>query len=211
MTTPHAWPTWQPEPQIHLLAAAAIVEEFTPQPTTNPDVGLHKIIQLNNHSSLHKLLAVTAYVYRFVNNLCRSRPKLHGPLTAKELNSAQTRWIQACQELRYPLEMASAKSKYIRPEVKKPPLVRQLRLFMDDRGLLRCGGRIHNAPLSELARFPYLLPQNNHLTALIVYHTHVFLSHEGVGSTLTAIRQSYWIPSGLQYVKKLLRQCTICR
>ncbi|XP_065911201.1 uncharacterized protein [Dysidea avara] len=211
LTTPHAWPTWQPEPQIHLHAATAIAEEFTPQPPTNPDVGLHKIIQLNNYSSLHKLLAVTAYIYRFVNNLCRSRPKLHGPLTAKELNSAQTRWIQACQELRYPLEMASAKSKCIRPEVKRLPLVRQLRLFMDDRGLLRCGGRIHNAPLSELARFPYLLPQNNHLTTLIVYHTHVFLSHAGVGSTLTAIRQSYWIPSGRQYVKKLLRQCTICR
>ena len=51
--------------------------------------------------------------------------------------------------------------------MKKPPLVRQLRLFIDDTGLLHCGGRIHNAPLSEAAKFPYLLPQNNHLTLLI--------------------------------------------
>ena len=35
------------------------------------------------------------------------------------------------------------------------PLVRQLRLFLDSNGLLRCGGRIHNAPISELAKFPY--------------------------------------------------------
>ena len=126
LTTPHTWPTWQPEPQVHLHAAAAIAEEFIPQPPTNLDVGLHKVIQLNNYSSLHKLLAFTAYAYRFINNLCRSRPKLNGPLTAEELNSAQTRWIQACQELRYPLEMVSAKSKCVRPEVKKPPLVRQL-------------------------------------------------------------------------------------
>ena len=60
----------------------------------------------------------------------------------------------------------------------------------------------HNAPLSELVRFPYLLLQNNHLTVLIVYHTHAFLSQAGAGSTLTAIHQSFWIPSRRQYVKK---------
>ena len=31
LTTPHNWPTWQSEPQVHLLAAAAIAEEFVPQ------------------------------------------------------------------------------------------------------------------------------------------------------------------------------------
>ena len=93
----------------------------------------------------------------------------------------------------------------------KPSLVRQLRLFVDDAGLLRCAGRIHNAPLNELTRFPYLLPQNNHLTKLIVQDTHARLSHAGVGSTLTAVRQTFWVPAGRQYVKKLLRRCTICR
>ena len=42
--------------------------------------------------------------------------------------------------------------------------------------LLRCGGRIHNAPLSEAGKFPYLLPQDNHLTLLIANHVHVSLS-----------------------------------
>ena len=107
--------------------------------------------------------------------------------------------------------MASAKSKSVRRGEKKPPLTRQLWLFLDDSGLLRCGGRIHNAPLSELARFPYLLPQNNHFTGLIVNHTHISLSHAGVAATLTALRQCFWIPCGCQYVKKLIRQCTICR
>ena len=209
LTTPHNWPTWQPEPAIHLHAAAAIAEEFVPQPLACPDTGLHQIFKLTDYSSLPKLLAVTAYTLRYINNLCKSWPKLNGPLTAEELSSAQTKWIKACQQLRYPLEMASAKSKCIHP--KKPPLVRQLRLFIDDSGLLRCGGRIHNAPLSELARFPYLLPQNNHLTALIVNHVHVLLSYAGIGSTLTALRQSFWIPSSPQYVKKLLRKCFVCR
>ena len=89
--------------------------------------------------------------------------------------------------------MASAKFKYICPDMKKPPLVRQLRLFIDDRGLLRCGVWIHNASLSELARFPYLLPQNNHLTALIV--NHVTCIPFSPMQVLASLRQSFWIPS----------------
>ena len=169
------------------------------------------VINIADCSTLNRLLAVTAYTYRYINNLRKSKSKLGGPLTATELSSAQTKWVQACQELVYAKELASAKSNCDRPAVKRPPLVRQLRLFVDDKGLLRCGGRIHNAPLSELARFPYLLPPNHKLTQLIVYHTHVILAHTGVGSTLTALRQSFWIPSGRQCVKKLLRQCTVCR
>ena len=39
-----------------------------------------------------------------------------------------------------------------------PTLVKQLRLFLDDNKIIRCGGRIHNAPTSDLAKFPYFLP-----------------------------------------------------
>ena len=118
-----------------------------------------------------------AYVYRCINNLCRSQPRQSGPLTAKELNSAQMKWVQNCQQQSYPREIASIKSKPVHPGIMKPPFVRQLRLFADDAGLLRCGGRIHNAFLSKVAKFPYLLPQNNYLTSLIVNHVHVSLSY----------------------------------
>ena len=211
LTKPDKWPKWQSQPDLHLHAAAAIAEEFVPQSPSSQDTGLHQIITLTDYSSLNRLLAVTAYVYRFANKLCRAKPNLIGPLTAEELKSAQLKWIQNCQQRVYPKEMSSAKPKPGHYKASMPPLVRQLRLFVDDAGLLRCGGRIHNAPLSELAKFPYLLPQNNHLTELIVYNVHIRSSHVGVGSTLSAFRQSFWIPTGRQYVKKLLHRCTVCR
>ena len=40
--------------------------------------------------------------------------------------------------------------KNIKSSSHRLPLVRQLCLFLDDQGALRCGGRIHNAPTSEL-------------------------------------------------------------
>ena len=90
------------------------------------------------------------------------------------------------------------------------PLVRQLRLFLDAKGFLRCGGRLHNAPLSDQAKHPYLLPPNHPFTALIVYEAHAKQLHSGTASTVTALRQNFWIISIRQYVKKLLRRCVTC-
>ena len=36
------------------------------------------------------------------------------------------------------------------------------------------------------------------------------LCHAGVNSTVTALCQSYWIPTIRQYVKKVLRKCDVC-
>ena len=71
--------------------------------------------------------------------------------------------------------------------------MRQLRLFLDKDGFILCGGRIHNAPLDQLAKFPYLLAPKHPFTSLIVYSTHEKHFHAGVDCTLTAIRQEYWI------------------
>lgn len=59
-------------------------------------------------------------------------------------------------------------------------------------------------------KFPYLLPKSHHLTNLIVYAVHAQL-HAGVNSTVTAIRQQYWIPSARQLVRQFLRKCVPCR
>lgn len=45
----------------------------------------------------------------------------------------------------------------------------------------------------------------------MVYAAHVKLYHSGVGSTVTALRQSYWIPTARLYVKTILRQCVVYR
>ena len=130
-----------------------------------------------------------------------------GPITAQEFHSARLKWIRTCQNEVYWRESNNLSSSNQRCLI----LVRKLRLFLDRKGFLRCGGRIHNAPLNEDAKFPYLLPPRHLFKALIVYSTHAKLYHSGVNSTVTAIRQTYWIPTARQYVKTLLRRCTICR
>ena len=76
-------------------------------------------------------------------------------------------WIQRCQRTTYYVEIANIESKN-----QCLSLVRQLTLFLDVVGYVHCGGRIHNAPLQELARFLYLLPTRHTLTRLIVTDAH---------------------------------------
>ena len=118
-------------------------------------------------------------------------------------------WIKDCQMMTYWKEVSCLQSKS--NGSKQLPLIRQLQLFLDDNGFIRCSGMIHNAPLSQLANFPYLLPPRHPFTALIIYSTHAQLFHTGINCTLTAVRQVYWIPTGRQYEKVLLCRCAICK
>ena len=89
--------------------------------------------------------------------------------------------------------------------------IKSLCLFLDNGGALRCGGRIHNAPITELAKFPYLLPAKHSFTTLIVHAIHQAQLHAGVNATLTAIQQKYWIPTASRIVRGILKHCVFCQ
>lgn len=143
------------------------------------------------YSALRRLLAVTAYVSRFVKKWQNRETRTTGPLSAKEQQVAHHKWTKDCQRMTYAEETINLLS-YSSTRL---PLVRQLRLFLDCDGLIRRGGRIRNAPLNESANFPYLLSPNHPFTAPIVNDSHTKQLHSGVNATVTALRQSFWIPS----------------
>ena len=122
-----------------------------------------------------------------------------GPLTVTEMTQAKLQWVRQVQYLTFHDEIETLKLKN-----RRSPLIRQLRLFLDSDNLLRCGGRIHNAPLSELTRFPYLLPSRHYFTELVIRNAHRTSLHSGVSATLTMLRQTYWIPSAHQRIKTIM-------
>ena len=73
-------------------------------------------------------------------------------------------------------------------------LVRQLGIFLD----------IHSTLVSELMKFPYLLLKNHPFTMLIISDCHIKQCHPGTNSTITAIRQTYWIPAVRHYIRKVI-------
>ena len=203
------WPQWNSTLTLHLQTDDMNSDQPGPMDPTEPLTGIHKIIDLSKYSTLTKLLRVTSYVLRFINNLRDSTTKQTGPLSVKELNTAQFRWVLNCQQQQFPREVQHLKSD--RRNKRCPTLVRQLQLFLDDMGYLRCGGRIHNAPVSNTTKFPYLLPSRHALTTLIVLAAHATQLHGGVNRTVTALRQTFWITSARRFIRSVLRTCVTCK
>ncbi|GFY72174.1 integrase catalytic domain-containing protein [Trichonephila inaurata madagascariensis] len=71
-------------------------------------------------------------------------------------------------------------------------------------------GRLEFCNLSIDEKHPLILPKNSWLTTLIVRREHKVM-HGGTASTLAQVRSNYWIPKGRQIVKKVIRNCFICR
>ena len=160
-----------------------------------------EVINITNYSELQKLLRVTSYVLRFVNNIKRKlkneRLILKEYISTDELKESLYLWLKDNQALFF------SDSSF---ENRK----RNLMVDVDENGLYRSMGRLGNASLSFNTKFPMLLNNNHYLTELIVKDSHSRVLHNGFKHTLAEVRKNYWIIRGRNYIKKILRKCVIC-
>lgn len=180
----------------------------TVQSTGFSNLGITSIIEVKNFSSLQRLTRVAAYVLRFIKNTQNPGTKTVGELNAEELHMANERLIKAVQQECFQREIQELQ---VKQNKISPPLVKQLKLFVDNKDFLRCGGRLHNAPIDETTKFPILLPRRHPFTKLIIRDCHEKTNHSGLQSTVTLLRQHFWITSIRQTVKTFLRKCTKCK
>ena len=155
-------------------------------------------------SSYNKLIRVTALALRFVRKL-RKRPVENGPLKSAELNETETWWLTCIQKDHFSDVIQAITNN------KSSKLQRQLGVFIDAHGVLRCKGRLENAELSEGSRFPILLPRTERVTVLVVEMVHKQNLHTGVSQTLSQVRKKFWIPHGRAAVRSTLKSCVVCR
>ena len=164
-------------------------------------INLDSIIDISKFSSYSRLLRVTSWVQRFIDNLHESRrnePINTSPiLQPDELKLSETRWILTNQ-----IELHN------KTHDRK---LTELNAIIDDFGVIRLTGRLSEAPIPYETRTPILLNDRHHLSFLIVYSIHRQLKHALVKQTLTELRQKYWIFKGRSYVRNLVRKCTRCR
>lgn len=109
-------------------------------------------------------------------------------------------------------EIKKVQSEHFKEEIndKITSLSRNLGLFKDVDGVLRCKGRLKYAEWSFDKRYPVLIPKDCVFTNKIIQNTHEKNYHVGVNHTLSIIRQCYWIPQGKRQVRKILNKCPRC-
>ncbi|XP_076392699.1 uncharacterized protein LOC143265299 [Megachile rotundata] len=169
---------------------------------------------VSRYSSYMKLLRVIAYCLRFSQNtrvkgFVSQIKENHSryPPSASEIAEAEIVLIRGIQSIHFSKEIALIASG--KTVDKHSPLI-SLNPFIDERGLVRVGGRLENAQLKYEQKHPLIIPKSGPLAILLINHEHLRHLHAGCQQTLAALHSRFWILSGKRLIKKVLRQCLSC-
>lgn len=126
--------------------------------------------------------------------------------------------IKAAQSKAFPEETEALATKshqengIVGKSVKRTSPIHRLKPIVDDDGVLRVGGRLHQTELPYDVKHPVLLPKKAHLTDLVIRHFHQRTGHQGRARTHAEIRSSgYWIVNGSSLIGHHISKCVTCR
>ena len=155
-------------------------------------------IDYKRFGSVSKLLRVLGLILRFVNNVRTRSKRCNGLVSVEEIGAAECLLIKLVQS-------------DLRRSPKYSLLEEQLGLFLDEKGVLRCSGRMMYSGLNEARKYPIILAKECAVTALFVYDAHERVLHGGVNDTMAFVRQRFWIPQLRQLTRRLISRCVTCR
>ena len=199
-----AWLTKQPEDWPVTTESFRIPESLIEEKKTVTAMltgtevvtGISAVIDINDYSSLQRLVRVTAWVKRFLHNT-RAKERRTGRLEVHELKGAENEWLKSVQV-------------ELKQQDNFKQLVGELGI-REHKEILRCEGRLLNSDLDSEARKPVILPRQHRFTRLVVEECHQRVHHSGIRSTLAELRSRFWVPRGRQLVKRILGECVTCR
>lgn len=156
---------------------------------------------LGRFSNYSRLLRIVAYCLRF-----KTSNSYRGKITIAEITQAEQRVLTLIQQSQFSNEIRSISE----AGGAKTCRLAALSPIVDERGLLRVGGRLQNADITYSQKHPILLPTHHHITDLIIREIHERNFHAGIQSTLYAIRHKFWLLDGKNQVRKIIRSCVRC-
>ncbi|XP_077553403.1 uncharacterized protein LOC144168258 [Haemaphysalis longicornis] len=171
-------------------------------------VATHQLVPIDRYSSLSRLLRVTAWLRRFVNNCNPKAEKRMGPLSAKELRESRLLLLRQVQEEAFGSMIGRLEHEGTSDQA---TALRNVEVFRDDDEVLRLKGRLLHSEIPYETAHPIVLPAAHHFVELLIASTHQRLLHAGCQDVLTQLREAYWIIRARQAVKKVLGRCITCR
>ena len=175
------------------------------------------LIQEDRCSSFIHMKNILAKVLQFIHNVkskVRKRCPNLFPGFVKDKNffeDAGIHIIKTEQELAFPeiVQYFKSSQKTIKDI---PNLVKQINIYRDRNGLLRVISKFERFNRNgRTCNFPILLPKNRRLTELIVSDVHKQYNHTGIYSVMNEMRKRFYIPSYFSVVKRVLKECVVCR
>ncbi|XP_043466815.1 uncharacterized protein LOC122501430 [Leptopilina heterotoma] len=82
--------------------------------------------------------------------------------------------------------------------------------FLDDKNILRVGGRLNNSDFNENKKHPMLISASDKFAKLLFENEHRRLMHAGPQLLLYTIREQFWPLGGRNLAKNVTRKCITC-
>ena len=83
--------------------------------------------------------------------------------------------------------------------------------FDETKRLPVVGGRLQFALIPKEEKHQIIIPHNDPVTEKIIMHVYVKASHSLHQTTLTVLRQRFWLTQGRREVKRALRKYLTCK
>ncbi|XP_072179391.1 uncharacterized protein [Diadema setosum] len=191
--------------------------------------------RLSHLSSWYRAKRAVAICLRFKHRLqmrevklkkspTATRPVSRITLTVADLQEAETELLCCVQREHFDRELRVLTDLNVRDDsdrqtakrrnddIKSTSSLYRLDPFVDDKGIVRVGGRIRRANIPDYVRHPAIVPKDAHLTTLLIRHHHGEVNHMGRGATHNQLRQAgYWVIGGLSAVSSIISKCVTCK
>lgn len=160
---------------------------------------------LDKYNSLSKIKRIIAYLLRSIEKFKNPKVQFPSYLTITELTNATFFISKYIQSLYFKKEIILLKNNR-----GVPKLLQKLNPFLDDKGIIRVGGRLCHSDLPYDKKFPVLLPGNTKFTELLITDIHTMFLHCGIQTTNFLLLQNFWILSSKKVIRKILYKCHTC-
>ena len=154
--------------------------------------------RLEKFSDWDRAVRALARLRRFVKFKIGKAADLNGCLSVEEIEEMKEEIIRRAQRDSF-------------PEGIKTNSIGKLDPFVDEKGVLRVGGRLSRSSLGYKEKHPVIIPKG-HIANLLARHHHERVGHQGRGMTISAIRDSgLWLIGCSGRVSSLIYKCVVCR
>ncbi|GFW79082.1 integrase catalytic domain-containing protein [Trichonephila clavipes] len=162
---------------------------------------------LSRSNKFLTIVRVLSFLYRFLFNIRNPTNKKTGPLTSDEMKEAEIYLMKQVQLSSFYKEIRAMQNG---DDICNKSKILNLSPFLDDKGIIRVGGRLKHSRLPYSSKHPILLPAKSKLTIIIVKYYHGKYFHLGPQHLLYQVRLKYWPIHGRNICRKVVHNCVIC-
>lgn len=182
---------------------------------------------ISRYSNINKLRKILAWMLKAIHSFKRIVQRKHGQvckneesseniqkqngslrLQIQDVHNGEKPLIHFVQHQHFDGEFQKLSSKSV---VKRSSKLCKLDPFIDEEGILRVGGRLRRANLSDKTKHPIILPKDSRISYLIILDIHKKIGHLGKNWILARLREKYWIIGANTIIKSIVSKCVICR